>query len=489
MTTYLGGISLSIFFIIEIFLILMDILTTRQNLYLGILTYVIFPFLLLISITFILFGIYLKKKRSKARKDKINLGGKSSSEKVLHFHYDSQNPVHNKRLIITIIFTICFLMVSSLGTYKVYEFTESNEFCGTVCHDVMHPEYLAHGNSPHSQLKCVDCHIGSGVNAYFKAKVSGLHQVIGVITGDYSKPIPSPLHKMRSAKEICSTCHSIDYKHENIQKDYAYFVREEDNKKWNIKMLLKTSDIHKSHANSNAAKIFYVSDKENETIPWVKVVRPNGEKVIYKASDEDGEVMVVNEETQKEMDCLGCHNRPAHNFISPNDSLNKAMAKNLINVNIPSIKDNALEILEKPFYSKEEALKEISNFIMNYYKTNEEDYFSKNKPEIKKAINSIKDIYTKNFFPEMNVRWSSYSNFNNHKDTTGCFRCHDSNHISDKGSKIPNDCNTCHLIIEQGYDNTIEKNTAGLTFTHPTDIDKEWKETKCSECHTGGFDE
>jgi nitrate/TMAO reductase-like tetraheme cytochrome c subunit len=40
-----------------------------------------------------------------------------------------------------------------------WEYTNSPEFCGTVCH-TMPPEYMAYQVSPHARVDCVDCHLG-----------------------------------------------------------------------------------------------------------------------------------------------------------------------------------------------------------------------------------------------------------------------------------------------------------------------------------------
>ena len=40
-----------------------------------------------------------------------------------------------------------------------WEITNSNEFCGLVCH-TMPPQYESFQTSPHARVKCVECHIG-----------------------------------------------------------------------------------------------------------------------------------------------------------------------------------------------------------------------------------------------------------------------------------------------------------------------------------------
>ena len=49
------------------------------------------------------------------------------------------------------------------------------------------------------------------------------------------------------------------------------------------------------------------------------------------------------------------------------------------------------------------------------------------------------------------------------------------------------ECTTCHSILSQGNGNEFEvaDNPQGLDFKHPEDIDEEWRETPCSDCHSG----
>ena len=66
-----------------------------------------------------------------------------------------------------------FIFVSGFGSYRAYEFTETVEFCGQLCHSVMKPEFVAYQASPHARVGCVECHVGPGAGWYVKSKLSG----------------------------------------------------------------------------------------------------------------------------------------------------------------------------------------------------------------------------------------------------------------------------------------------------------------------------
>ena len=88
-------------------------------------------------------------------------------------------------------FVVIFSLMSAIGSYKAYEFTDSVQFCGQLCHTVMHPEFTAYQASPHARVGCVDCHVGSGASWYVKSKLSGARQVYYTALGHLSAPDPN----------------------------------------------------------------------------------------------------------------------------------------------------------------------------------------------------------------------------------------------------------------------------------------------------------
>ncbi len=106
---------------------------------------------------------------------------------------------------------------------------------------------------------------------------------------------------------------------------------------------------------------------------------------------------------------------------------------------------------------------------------------------IEQAIIGLQTVYKQNIFPEMKVRWSAYPNHIGHLEFDGCFRCHNDTHFNEDEKAISKDCNLCHSIEAQGSPDEMEYALAGagLDFKHPVDIDEEWREGLCTDCHTG----
>ncbi|MDH3346052.1 MAG: hypothetical protein OEL75_02595, partial [Kiritimatiellaceae bacterium] len=156
----------------------------------------------------------------------------------------------------------------------------------------------------------------------------------------------------------------------------------------------------------------------------------------------------------------------------------EALATGQIDPAIPSIKANGIEVLTAEYKTEGEALKAIQDKLTEAY--------PEGGANVEKAVATIQRIYSQNMFPEMNVSWKEYPDHIGHMITPGCFRCHNGEHKNEQGQAITRECESCHTIIAQGPGrDPTSINTGGLEFKHPEDIDEEWKETRCDECHTG----
>ena len=54
---------------------------------------------------------------------------------------DLTKPRHKRLLAAFVLGGFGFVVVSILGAHRAYVFTESTEFCGTLCHTPMQPQY------------------------------------------------------------------------------------------------------------------------------------------------------------------------------------------------------------------------------------------------------------------------------------------------------------------------------------------------------------
>jgi hypothetical protein len=178
------------------------------------------------------------------------------------------------------------------------------------------------------------------------------------------------------------------------------------------------------------------------------------------------------------MDCLDCHNRPAHHFRAPNDAVDLALAAGRIDPAMPLVKSNVVAALTGVYSTEAEALQKIESVLNAKYPA---------QPKTAALIDEVRRIYQANFFPEMKADWRAYPNNIGHKEWPGCFRCHDGLHkTADGKTKIhASDCNSCHTILAQGSGEQLEKlNAKGHSFFHIDAINEDFS---CNNCHTGAF--
>ena len=475
------GLLLAVFgFIAGVTLIAVDILKHFTSPYVGIFTYMVVPGIIITGLFLTLVGVRLERRRRRRK-------GVGSFSRMPVINLNNQG--HFVAFLVVITITFLFLSLSGVGAYRAYHFTESVTFCGETCHDVMKPEFTAYQHSPHANAGCTTCHIGPGADFFVKAKLNGLYQVYSTIFDKYSRPIPAPVHNLRPAKETCYTCHWPSKFFGAVEMNRTYFRADEENSPWSIRMLIKVGGGDPEHGRAQGIhwhmaiqnKTEYIAtDEKRLEIPWVRVTDGDGKQTVYQSTDEDkqlSEEELANADIRV-MDCIDCHNRPTHRFHSPERALNEAMSAGRIDTAIPSIKQNAVDALTGDYETEGQALSAIRTSLAENY--------PEGGPEVQKAIDSVLRIYRQNFFPEMKVSWEQYPDHIGHMITPGCFRCHDGEHANEEGELLTRDCNSCHTIIAQGPGTDLPSVTSGgLPFQHPEDIDGEWKETNCSDCHEG----
>ena len=189
---------------------------------------------------------------------------------------------------------------------------------------------------------------------------------------------------------------------------------------------------------------------------------------------------------QEDMDCIDCHNRPTHHYNPPAKLVNKAMALGNIDPSLPGIKGLVVELMSDDYGSTAEALAGIETGMFEFYDEGHPEIMAKKLPDLERSIASVKQLFSTNIFPEMKVSWRDFPDHIGHLTTPGCFRCHDGNHETDEGEVLSRDCNICHTIVAQERkDGARFVSLDAVEYVHPEDIDEEWKETNCSDCHEG----
>jgi hypothetical protein len=484
--TIIGSIIAGINLALILLLFVISTIFNKGNTNLGIFIYIILPGFMIIGLLLIPIGMIRERKRIR----KSGIRGEQRFPKI-----DLNDPRHRNAFLIFAVTTVIVLFLSTLGSFQAFHITESVEFCGTLCHQVMEPEHTAYQNSPHANVSCVECHVGSGASWYVKSKLSGLHQVYAVLTKSYPTPIETPLHDLRPARETCERCHWPQKFYARTLATNKYFLADSLNSEWDITLQMKTGPEHTGlgltegihwHINPNV-NIEYISDNDKrENITFVKYTdKSTGNVKIFRNDSNPISDSLLTAAQTRSMDCIDCHNRPSHNYKSPPVYFDNAMLIGSISKEIPFFKKVAMGILRDTFSDKDTALMKINDGITSYYKENFSDYYSKNQAAIDKSISAVQKAFSDNTFPKMKVTYDRYPEHIGHLESDGCFRCHNDAFVAADGSKISRDCNLCHTILGQGSEGTMEYASIkdALEFKHPIDIGTAWKEANCAECH------
>ncbi len=480
----LAGLAVaSVSFGLILFLMLLESLAEQQKPYMGIIAFVILPFVLLLGVALMAAGILREHRRERLGKPH-----------ALHLPtIDLSNPRHRAAFTTVSIGALLLLMFTAFGSYKAYEYTDSDRFCGEICHKVMDPEYTAYQFSPHARVGCVKCHIGPGADWFVRSKISGSYQVYAVLFNKFPRPIPTPIENLRPAQQTCEQCHWPKHFFSEKQHVNTYYLSDEHNTKWTLNLLMKigggnieagpTSGIH-WHMNIANEVTYAALDTQRQIIPWVKSKKPDGTVTIYRSTEIPSTDDTLKKAFVRRMDCIDCHNRPTHIYQTPARSVNHVMSLGWIDPQLPSAKSVAVKALENPYSTKAAGLDSIKLVIEKFYAGTYPSIASSKRTEIDRMVTEVQKIYTRNYFPEMNVSWKRFPDNLGHLYYLGCFRCHDGKHVSEDGKVLSKDCNTCHTILAQQFErDTLRLSLGGIEYRHPVDVGDAWKEMNCSDCH------
>jgi nitrate/TMAO reductase-like tetraheme cytochrome c subunit len=468
-----------------LFLFFLDAFSHVSSPYVGILAYMVAPAIMIVGLVMIPVGMIIERRR------RLHEVGHPP-----HFaKFDLNNPAQRSAAAFALSFVVIFALMSAVGSYKAYEFTDSVQFCGQLCHSVMSPEFTAYQQSPHARVGCVECHVGSGASWYVKSKLSGARQVYYTAMGTYPRPIPSPVHNLRPAADTCEQCHWPKKFWGSQLKVFSHYGTDEQNTPRVLRLLIRTGGGDPStgqaaggihwHMNINNHMTYIATDDQRQVIPWVRMEDNKGNVVDFMTKDNPPTQAQLDAGTKRKMDCIDCHNRPSHIYTPPDVSVDRGISAGVIDAGLPFIKAQGVEVLIADYKTHDEAKQAIAEKISKFYAEKYPQIASGKSDSIKNAVAELQRIYSTTFFPTMKVNWKTHPNNIGHMYYPGCFRCHDGNHVSKDGRVISKNCNSCHTLLDQeeGAAHLAQMQTED--FKHPVDIG-DLTAVNCNDCHSGG---
>jgi nitrate/TMAO reductase-like tetraheme cytochrome c subunit len=443
--TTASGITMIAYWLVEVFG------HFNENPYLGIIFFLLLPGVFVGGLLLIPVGLFLRRKKLQ----------KAGQIPTAFPRIDLNDRIFRHGIDIVLITTIVNLLVVAIASYRGAAYMDSPQFCGQSCH-VMHPEYTAYKISAHSHVDCVACHIGSGAAAYFSAKVNGTKQLIEVsfhpiagiapkIIPDYPTPIESPVQNLRPARVICEGCHTpARFVGEKLLVKSSFADDEKNTETQSVVVLHLGGRDSLSHLTGihgvHLGHIEYVTTDPTRTmIPWVQKRNDDGSVTEFASSTIAGKGVPAGE--RRVMDCIDCHNRAAHTFVTAEDALNRAMAEGAVSPDLPWVHKEGLELLKASYASEDDARARIPAALAAFYQAQNPDVLATKSALVKAAGDELVILYSQNVFPYMKVTWGTHPNHIGHMSYPGCFRCHDGDHAAKDGKAITQDCSACHNLL------------------------------------------
>jgi nitrate/TMAO reductase-like tetraheme cytochrome c subunit len=399
-------------------------------------------------------------------------------------------------LLLPYITLIVVALLIVFGGVHTWEYTNSNQFCGTVCH-TMPPQSVVFAESPHANVTCEECHIGRA--SFFDQairKTQGIKESYYEIFNLYEYPIRAKA--LRPSVETCEKCH----RPETFSDDSLRLIHRYGDDRLNTAtvnyIIMKTGGgdartgeargIHWHIANN---VMYYSTDELSQDIPYVRVYNEDGTYTEYTDIESGFNAETLDETQLKPMDCITCHNRVTHEFMFPADAVDQSMSRGLIDSSIPLIHVKAVAILSAKYETRDDAMKAIAG-IEEDYKRNLFDYYSQNGAKIQQAVTEIQAIYDRTVFHDQKIDPTTHPNNLGHMTSPGCFRCHDGTHLNPNAEAIRLECNVCHSIpVVAGSEDfliniEISRGPEPETHLNPNWINLHHQAIgpSCSNCHT-----
>jgi hypothetical protein len=418
---------------------------------------------------------------------------KKLRERLAKFFFPSPDSPRWILLLPYAVLGVLTLIVVSGGIYG-WEYTNSPEFCGTACH-TMPPQDIVYKQSPHSNVTCEECHIGrtSFVNQLTR-KSQGLKETYYELFKLYEYPIRAKA--LRPARDTCEKCHQPETFSDDSLRVVSRFADDEQNTRTSLYLVLKTGGGAKREGLGRGIhwhivnKVdYYPTDELDQTIPYVRIYNDDGTTTEYVDVESGFDKSTLDESKLVTMDCVTCHNRITHEFSFPEESVNTAMSRGLIDPGIPEIHRRAVDTLSVEYISREQAFTAF-DALETYYK--DTDYYSGHEEQVAAAIQELKNIYDRTVFHDQEINWETHPNNLGHVNSPGCFRCHDGRHLDENQQAIRLECNVCHSIpVVKGEEDFLTEIEISSGLEPESHLNPNWISLhnevfgeSCKACHT-----
>lgn len=429
---------------------LLDAAGWIRNPYVGLVAFIVIPTLFVAGLLLIPLGIWLARRRARRGLPSIPVWPRLDL-----------NDSRTRRLaLIVLMVTTANVMLLAVAGYEAVHYLDSPAFCGQLCHAPMAPQFTQWRAAPHASVDCVSCHVGSERGSFLKAKIAGTRRLAHMITGTYPRPIHANRRDLPGTAFTCEQCHSqAAFTGDRLRVIRTHADDEASTPSdTTLRMYVgprppestEGGNIH-WHAQPGRTIEFVegtnADGTSDDTIPWVRVTEADGRARTFIA--EGAKPDEPPAAARERMDCLSCHNRPAHPFSSSADkAVDTALADGSLTgaiapSSLPYLRREAIRALAAP-----EGADRVEQALRGFYASTYPALAASRAEDIARVASSLQALSRRSVFPSMRVTWGTYASYLGHTESPGCFRCHDDGHKAADGAVIRQDCVLCHAIVE-----------------------------------------
>ncbi len=366
--------------------------------------------------------------------------------------------------------------VLGAGTIVGWEYSNSNAFCANMCHEVHPEEPRAHAESSHARVDCVECHMGRLSTLHLIGlKTTHWRELWGMIVG-YERPLTS--HTLRPSRDHCESCHWPSAVHRDSLSLKKRYATDEESSETIYRLMLHTGvgaardkDVKGIHWHIENEVNFISTDPQRRDIPWVQVTKADGTVTTYVDATTKLSADEIKKHPVRRMECFDCHNAVGHPFENPEDMVDRAISEGKIDRALPSAKARAVALIEKASTMtgpEKELRPQIEKLVAQSAPAGKMD--DETRALEKKFATEMTRILVQSSFSHEGLSWKSFADHSGHKDSAGCFRCHNGKHLSETGDSIRLQCTLCHdlpQVVREVGEGSVPSLVAGKEGNAP----------------------
>jgi hypothetical protein len=130
------------------------------------------------------------------------------------------------------------------------------------------------------------------------------------------------------------------------------------------------------------------------------------------------------------MDCIDCHNRAAHTFVTAEEPSTAPWPRGAISPDAALGSQGGPGTAEGQLRQPGRGRRRFPAQLQAFYRSSIPRCWPPRPRLVKAAGEELVTLYSQNVFPFMKVTWGTHPNHIGHMSYPGCFRCHDGDHAA-----------------------------------------------------------